>query len=49
MGIIWVNNNKMDGIFMLIKLKDYFMISVGFFLIWKVGKKKEDNVFYVLR
>lgn len=48
-GIIWVNNNKMDGISTLIKSKDHFMTSAGLSLIWKVGKKKEDNVLYASR
>jgi outer membrane protein OmpA-like peptidoglycan-associated protein len=45
-GIIWVNNNKMDGVSTLIKSKDHFMTSAGLSLIWKVGKKKQDNVLY---
>lgn len=40
-GIIWVNNNKMDGISTLIKSKDHFMTSAGLSLIWKVGKRKK--------
>lgn len=45
-GIIWVNNNKMDGISTLIKSKDHFMTSAGLSLIWKVGKKGKDNALY---
>lgn len=45
-GIIWVNNNKMDGVSTLIKSKDHFMTSAGLSLIWKVGKKKQDNALY---
>ena len=39
----------MDGISTLIKSKDHFMTSAGLSLIWKVGKKKEDNVLYASR
>lgn len=37
-GVIWVNNNKMDGVSTLIKSKDHFMVSTGIALIWKTGR-----------
>lgn len=48
-GIIWVNNNKMDGISTLIKSKDHFMTSAGLSLIWKIGKRGKDNALYSIK
>lgn len=37
-GILWVNNNRMDGVSTLIRSKDHFMLSTGIAWIWKRGK-----------